>query len=117
MSVALGLAARIWPCAFEYVGGTERDKGGVGVVISGKEQIANFRNPWDALGYQAAEEAGTLFNSGNAAGAVALAESARDRASEDPLKRALHTLSTWMDGYAQRDVFQHGKAINQLEHA
>jgi len=117
MSVALGLAARLWPCTFEYVGGTERDKGGVGVVVSGKEQVVNFRNPWDALGYQAAEEAATLFNAGNVAGAVALAEAARDGASEGPLKRALHTLSVWMGVYAQWDVFQHAKALKQVEQA
>jgi CRISPR-associated protein (TIGR02710 family) len=117
MSVALGLAARVWPCSFEYVGGAERDKGGVGVVVSGKEQVVNFRNPWDALGYQAAEEAATLFNAGNVSAAVSILEAARDAASDGPLKRALHTLSVWMGIYAQWDVFQHAKALKLLEQA
>ena len=39
MSAALALQAHRWRCVFSYVGGSERSKDGVGVVVSGKEQV------------------------------------------------------------------------------
>ncbi|MGH7227535.1 MAG: hypothetical protein ACRELF_30350, partial [Gemmataceae bacterium] len=62
MSAALALQAHRWRCRFSYIGGQERTKDGVGVVVSGKEQVLHMHNPWDALGYQAVEEATTLFD-------------------------------------------------------
>jgi hypothetical protein len=45
MSIAIGLVGRGWPVGFRYVGGTDRTKGGVGVVVSGRAQIVHSKNP------------------------------------------------------------------------
>jgi hypothetical protein len=62
MSAALALVSRRWSCRFSYIGGTERTKSGAGVVVSGKEQARVTQNPWNALGYQAIEDACLLFD-------------------------------------------------------
>src|SRR4030042_3508628 len=45
MSVGLALATIDKSCCYSYVGGDERSKGGVGVVINGKERMRLLENP------------------------------------------------------------------------
>jgi CRISPR-associated protein (TIGR02710 family) len=111
MTMALGLAARVWPCRLQYVGGLERTKEGVGVVVSGKEQIVHFRNPLDVLGYQLIEEAETLFDRGDCAAAASLVERGRNTASQGALKSALTALHHFLDLYARWDRFDHEGAL------
>lgn len=49
MSVALALATIEESCCYSYVGGGERSKGGVGVVIDGSEKMHFIDNPWDEI--------------------------------------------------------------------
>jgi CRISPR-associated protein (TIGR02710 family) len=49
MSAALVLATIEYVHRYSYVGGVERDKGGVGVVIDGRERMWYVQNPWKAL--------------------------------------------------------------------
>lgn len=49
MSVALTLATVQSVSRYTYVGGTERTKDGLGVVVDGKERMLHQTNPWDAL--------------------------------------------------------------------
>jgi CRISPR-associated protein (TIGR02710 family) len=114
MSVALGLMARAWPCRLEYVGGTERTKGDVGVVVDGKEQVVGPRDPWRALGYQVAEEAVTLFDRGDAAAASALLAQSL-QGSAGPFKRALATFRQLVDGYTCWDRFDHAAALRWID--
>lgn len=44
MTAALALQARDWRCIFSYVGGQERTSDGVGIVVSGKEQVLHTSN-------------------------------------------------------------------------
>lgn len=127
MSAALALVARRWPCEFLYVGGKERSKNGVGVVLSGKEQFVYSANPWDSLGYQTIEEATLLFNEGNFAAAAHLAESARNCATDASAKKVLQAFKELAESYEAWDRFDHQAAdsglgsilakINDLGHA
>jgi len=49
MSAALVLATIEDVHRYSYVGGVERDKAGVGVVIDGRERMWYVQNPWKAL--------------------------------------------------------------------
>jgi CRISPR-associated protein (TIGR02710 family) len=114
MSAALALAAARWPCRISYVGGTERTKDGVGIVVSGKEQIVHTQNPWDALGYLAVEQAVVLFNNGNFSAAVRLLEATRDRITDLSRKREFQAFATLCQLYEHWERFQHKDALSKL---
>jgi CRISPR-associated protein (TIGR02710 family) len=113
MTSALALVARRWNCQFSYVGGTERTKDGVGIVVSGKEQIIHATNPWDTFGYEAVEQALLLFNNGELGGACRVLNDAKRRGSEQ-IKRGLSTLQQLCEGYECWDRFQHDTACSKL---
>jgi CRISPR-associated protein (TIGR02710 family) len=114
MSAALSLVSRRWPCAFSYVGGTERTKGGTGIVVSGKEQTLVTQNPWNALGYQAIEDACLLFDRHAFMPAADRLDGARRAADDESVKRSLSTFHQLCEGYGVWDRFQHKDAIQRL---
>jgi CRISPR-associated protein (TIGR02710 family) len=114
MSAALSLVARRWACLFSYVGGTERTKGGTGIVVSGSEETRITQNPWDALGYQAIEDAGLLFDQHAFVPAANLLSEARKAADDDAVKRCLSTFHQLCEGYGLWDRFQHRDAIQRI---
>jgi CRISPR-associated protein (TIGR02710 family) len=117
MSAALALVARRWKCTFAYVGGHERSRNGVGVVVSGQEHQFTQFNPWDALGYQAVEDAVTVFNHGGYAAAAHLLDEARNSAGRPEVKRELATLGAVVDAYAAWDRFDHKEAEQRFADA
>lgn len=114
MSAALALQARRWQCIFSYVGGTERTKDGVGIVVSGKEQVLHVQNPWDALGFQTIEEYMVLFDQQAYSVAAQLAERAQKNVSDPFRKREFNALKLLAEAYAAWDRFDHNKAFNTL---
>jgi CRISPR-associated protein (TIGR02710 family) len=117
MSAALALVARRWKCTFAYVGGQERSKDGVGVVVVGREAPFGQFNPWDALGYQAVEDAVAVFNHGGYAAAAALLDEAVRNATKPEVKRELSTLKAVIDAYAAWDRFDHEQAAQRFADA
>ncbi len=117
MSAALSLVSRRWPCAFSYVGGTQRTKGGTGIVISGKEQMLVTQNPWNALGYQAIEDACLLFDQYAFMPAAKLLDDARKATDDDSVKRTLSTFHQLCEGYERWDRFQHKGAAQRIAEA
>ncbi len=114
MSASLALVARQWHCGFSYIGGEQRNKGGVGVVVSGKEKIMHFQNPWDALGYQAVEDAALLFDQGNYEAAEQILERALPVVHRPDVKLELNTFRSLCQAYLEWDRFQHKKADSVL---
>jgi CRISPR-associated protein (TIGR02710 family) len=114
MSAAIALQARRWPCLFSYVGGTERTKDGVGVVVSGKERVLHHENPWDALGYQAVEEFVVLFDQRAFVAAAKVAVEAKKRVTRGDRKRELNALEQLAQGFDAWDRFEHRNAANIL---
>jgi len=114
MSAALSCVSRGWHCEFSYVGGTERTKGGMGVVVSGKERTLVSWNPWNALGYQAIEDACLLFDQHAFIPAAKGLEDARNAADDGSVKRSLSTFRQLCEGYGSWDRFQHEEAIPRI---
>lgn len=107
MSAALTLIARRWPVVqFQYISG-QRVPGGAMLVLDHTELAVYSPNPWDALGYQAAEEAITLFDGGSPAAAFHYLLEPIHRASAGETKEALQLLAWLIDGYAAWDRFEH----------
>lgn len=117
MSAALALVARRWLCSFSYVGGLERTKGGVGVVVSGTERVLHAANPWNSLGYQAIEDACLAFDTGAYAIAAQYLERAQKNAGDGRIKRELAAVLHVVQGYDYWDRVRHRKAIYALEAA
>jgi CRISPR-associated protein (TIGR02710 family) len=127
MSSALALVAARWRAEFLYVGGGQRNKAGVGVVVSSTEHVLRRANPWDSLGYQAIEDASLLFDRGLYAGAIRVLDEAISRMSRPEVKRELATLKRLAEAYDLWDHFDFNggqnaladvsKNINDLRHA
>jgi len=62
MSAALVLAGMEKFSNFSYIGGEQRDKNGVGVVIDGKERWVYQQNPWNEFAIRDIEQAIYLWN-------------------------------------------------------
>jgi CRISPR-associated protein (TIGR02710 family) len=114
MSAALALQAHRWRCLFGYVGGSERTKEGVGIVVSGKEQVLHCHNPWDALGYQAVEDAVILFDQGAFPAAGRLLERALRNVENPARKRELQAVRTLAEAYEAWERFDHPAAAGKL---
>ena len=113
MSAAVGLQASRWPCLFSYVGGSERTKDGVGVVVSGAEKVVYQANPWDALGHQAVEDFVVLFDQRAFLAAANVAAVAKRRVSRPDRKRELAVLEQLAKAFDAWDRFDH-QACNAM---
>jgi CRISPR-associated protein (TIGR02710 family) len=114
MSAALALAAGRWSCRISYVGGTERTKDGVGIVVSGREQILHTQNPADALGLLALDTSIELLRTHAFAAAHTTLQQALHRVSDPARKAELGAAASLAEALADWDRFQHGKALNKL---
>lgn len=115
MSAAIALKARQWPCSFSYVGGRDRTKDGVGVVVTGAEKVVYQANPWDALGYQAVEDFIVLFDQRAFAAAASVAEEAKKRVTREDRKRELNVLEQFAKAFDAWDRFDHQSAATTLK--
>jgi CRISPR-associated protein (TIGR02710 family) len=115
MSVALGLVCRSSPVDFRYVGGVRRTKDELGVVVSGRELIIHSENPWLFFGYEAAEQATTLFNRRDYGAASRLLDQAARRANDPHVKRVLQSLRALCEAFWFWDGFRHAEALAQLD--
>jgi len=117
MSASIGLQASRWPCVFSYVGGGDRTKAGVGVVVSGFEKVVYQANPWDALGHQAVEDFVVLFDRYAFVAAARIAAVARARVSRPDRKRefaALEQLANALDAWDRFDHESSSTALNSI---
>lgn len=114
MSAALVLVANRWPAEYVYVGGSQRNKGGVGVVVSGTERVLRRANPWDSLGYQAEEDGALFFDQSLYASAAHIFGEAARRAVRPDVKRELSTLKRLAEAYDAWDRFDFHAAKSAL---
>lgn len=113
MSVALALATVQAVGQYTYIGGVERTKEGLGVVVDGKERMLHQANPWDALAISSRRRASLLFARGRFEAAAEQYDEVTDRVSpgEQGLYQALASLAR---GYAEWDRFAHRRAQDLL---
>jgi CRISPR-associated protein (TIGR02710 family) len=113
MSVALALATIERSCCYSYVGGDERSKGGVGIVINGKEKMHFLENPWDRIALAGKREASILFNKARYASAAEVLEKCIAMVSKEqqPFLKALREM---VIGYDLWDRFKHREAKDKL---
>jgi CRISPR-associated protein (TIGR02710 family) len=115
LSAALTLVAQRWPGTFVYVGGTERTKDGVGVVVSGKEHILHAENPWNVLGYQAVEDALVLFDHRAYSQATAKLDQVLRATTDVEVKSEVSALRLLCEAYELWERFNHQQATQKLK--
>lgn len=109
MSVALGLATIQTVGRYSYVGGIERTKEGLGVVVDGKERVLHLANPWDVLAVSARQRASLLFSRGRYEAAAEDYDAVADRVSAAD-RGVLRALAMLARGYSEWDRFAHAEA-------
>ncbi|NCD32197.1 MAG: TIGR02710 family CRISPR-associated protein [Spartobacteria bacterium] len=114
MSAALVWASARFDCEYVYVGGTQRDKNGLGVVIDGSEQLVELRNPWNQIGWFETRTAIELFNRGQYANALQLIQSLCHKVNDEKALRTLTFIRDAFEAYHAWDIFDFKKAGGTL---
>jgi CRISPR-associated protein (TIGR02710 family) len=116
MSVALVLATIEQAHRYSYIGGVERDKGGVGMVIGGRERMHYIQNPWKEVAQEERKRISLLF-------ATASYESARQEIQsmlthvEEGEREFWQAIALLVEGYCDWDNFNPRSAKNKLGRA
>lgn len=116
MSAAVVLATVSRGFRFSYVGGTQRTKGGVGIVESGSEVIHIGVNPWDLFAVQERQRLAQYFNSYQFVACRTLIQDVRDRLSVDEQRR-FDVLNIVVEGYEAWESFNHRRGLKRLDEA
>jgi len=114
MSAALALATVDLGCRYSYVGGAERTKDGLGVVIGGQEKMFYPSNPWEVLGVERLRAAALLFNRARYGPAQERLTQVAERVS-GPWQRVYRHLAKVVEGFGYWDRFDHDGARRALD--
>ena len=114
MSAALVLATIELAHRYSYVGGIERDKGGVGVVLGGRERMHYIQNPWQEVAQEERKRISLLF-------ATARYETARQEIQgmlthlEDSEREFWQAMGVLVEGYGDWDNLIQGVPRTNLD--
>jgi len=113
MSAALVLATIEHVHRYSYVGGVERDKGGVGVVLDDRERMWYVQNPWKELAQEERKRVRLYFSA--ARYDTALQELQRLLSHVEVEEREfLQAMASAVEGFRDWDNFRHREAKNKL---
>ncbi|ODS30933.1 MAG: CRISPR-associated protein [Candidatus Scalindua rubra] len=113
MTAAITLATIEGSSVYSYVGGVERSKDGVGIVIGGKERMWFLDNPWNEIAFMAKKKAYILFNKARYTSASEVFTEVEKKVGDNhrPFFRALKDMT---NGYDLWDSFKHKDACQRL---
>lgn len=113
MSAALVLATVERAQRYSYIGGAERDKGGVGVVIGGRERMLYVHNPWKEWAQEERKRISLYVAA--ARYEMALQELRHLQQHADAAEQGLlRALASAVEGYRDWDNFRHRDALPKL---
>ncbi|GAB4246410.1 MAG: TIGR02710 family CRISPR-associated CARF protein [Acidobacteriota bacterium] len=113
MSAAVVLASSRFPCKVAYVGTPDpsgRSKGGLGIVLDGRERVYRQENPWNRLAWYEVHAAAELFNRGQYGNAAEMLRRILDQLDDPEVRELYQVLADVFAGFAAWDVFDHGQA-------
>lgn len=116
MTSALVLATIEYCNKYSYVGGEDRTKNGVGVVIGGQEKFYYQENPWDELAIGELKVIESLFSKSRYASVVEYLQKIKSTV-DSRLKETYDTLCKLCTGYYEWDNFDHSKAKKSFDSA
>jgi len=122
MSAALTLLAVSRNYRLSYVGGGQRNKEGLGTVVTGAEQVFTQANPWEILAIDDRRRAALMFNKFQFEAAIDSFSTAISKTHKPGLKRYLEILQELAKAYWAWDKFKHkevspllGKGFSELK--
>lgn len=108
MSAALVLVGVEITNQFSYVGGTERTKGGVGVVVDGRERTIMAENPYTQMAVFEMVKIVAFFNTARYKDAMDLCQETLKRLGPDGdivVRRSIDCLRSYADAFLRWDNF------------
>ena len=117
MSSATVWASSKYPCGFSYIGADSqiaRNKGGLGIVLDGRELCLIQENPWNNLAYFEINDAASLFNCGQYANSAKLFKEISEKVTDNRAKKVFSVLCEVVEGYSQWDMFNHKDAVRLI---
>jgi len=111
MSAALVLAATELFDQFSYVGGVQREQGGLGVTLDGQERVLYQGNPWSELAIREVERARDLWAGCQYESAAGIL---REVASRVPQRVRFETVADLADAMAARHRLDFQGALKLL---
>lgn len=122
MSAALVLSTIENCSSYSYIGGNDRSKEGVGIVIDGKERYCYHQNPWDELALNHLKIIDSSFNNARYVFAQKQIEDILPKVDEK-LKKLYEILKDMCELYYRWDSFKYkdannlfGRVLNGLKH-
>ncbi|MBW1779039.1 MAG: TIGR02710 family CRISPR-associated protein [Deltaproteobacteria bacterium] len=114
MTAALILAAAGNAFRFHYVGGHDRTKNGVGVVIDGKETFFQEASPWDLFAEEERRQVVALFNRRNFAACNEIIRIACLKTLPPEIRSYFNFIMPLSKGFLNWDQFKHKDALRYL---
>jgi CRISPR-associated protein (TIGR02710 family) len=116
MSAAIVLATIEQAHRYSYVGGVERDKGGVGVVLGGRERMHYIQNPWKEVVQEERKRISLLFATARYGTAHQEIQGMLPHV-EGGEREFWQAMETLVEGYGDWDNFSPRSAKNKLGRA
>lgn len=113
MTAALVLATASQNYLFSYVGGKERTKDGLGIVVSGEEEVKTAQSPWIVWAMEEKKKISMFFNSYQFEAALEIIKQTKRHLPESE-KLIWEALERIAEGYWSWDNFNHLSALKQI---
>ncbi|OEU79576.1 MAG: CRISPR-associated protein [Desulfobacterales bacterium S5133MH4] len=113
MSAALALATVAHGYQFSYVGGEERTKNGLGLVVSGKEVVRLGISPWQVFAVEEKKQISLFISSFQYEAAISVISKTIDRL-QDRQHEVWSGVMETLQGYLAWDSFDHKTALRKL---
>lgn len=117
MSVALALATMGRGCRFSYVGGSERTKDGLGLVVTGAERLLRQADPFHLYAHHERRKLAWYFQHYQFEAAQTVLQALLTRYPSGPMHVAFSMLSQVARGYAAWERFHYDEALRVLKSA
>lgn len=115
MSAALALLSITRGYSLSYIGGSQRNKEGLGQVVTGFEEVFEQANPWEVLAIEERKKAALLFDRFQFEAALVSINSALNTRCQPYLKHYLSAFKIITESYLNWDRFKHKEATHLLE--
>lgn len=114
MTAALILATIGQPFHFNYVGGEQRTKNGLGTVVDGHEKMYEEMNPWSIFAEEERRQIVTLFNRRRFSAVLQIIDACRNRELPADIMGYFSFVRPISEGYLLWEQFNHKAAKRKL---
>ena len=114
MTAALILAAAGNSYRFNYVGGSIRNKNGVGTVMDGHEELFAEMSPWSIFAEEERRQVVTLFNNRRFSAAIEISDNACEKELPVQIKSYFGFIRPLAMGFLKWDQFEHKNGLKHL---